>query len=125
MHLHPASKGLPALLRGLAEMAFCRQTLSHLHVFANSSAIIGSAVPVTQLVYSLSQLLDRPVTDKTDLKGLFDFRLEFAPVQLSAGSDPRPSVFAAIQEQLGLRLISTRGPVDVVIVDSIQKPTEN
>jgi len=95
------------------------------HVFANSGAIIGSAVPVTQLVYSLSQLLDRPIIDKTNLKGLFDFRLEFAPVQLSATSDPRPSVFAAIQEQLGLRLVSTRGPVDVVVVDSIEKPSEN
>ena len=95
------------------------------HVFGNSGAIIGSAVPVTQLVYSLSQLLDSPVIDRTNLKGLFDFRLEFAPVQLSAPSDPRPSVFAAVQEQLGLRLVSTRGPVDVVVVDSIQKPTEN
>jgi uncharacterized protein (TIGR03435 family) len=95
------------------------------HVFVNSSAIIGSSVPVTQLVYCLSQTLDRLVVDKTNLKGLFDFRLEFAPVQLSAPSDPRPSVFAAIQEQLGLRLVSTRGPVDVVVVDSIQKPSEN
>jgi uncharacterized protein (TIGR03435 family) len=94
-------------------------------LFANSSAIIGSAVPVTQLVYSLSQLLDRPVIDKTNLQGLFDFRLEFAPVQLSQPSDTRPSVFAAIQEQLGLRLVSTRGAVDVLVVDSIQKPTEN
>ena len=95
------------------------------HVFVNSCAIVGSAVPVTQLVYVLSQSLDRPVIDKTNLKGLFDFRLEFAPVQLSAPSDPRPSVFAAIQEQLGLRLVSTRGPIDVVVVDSIQKPSEN
>jgi uncharacterized protein (TIGR03435 family) len=96
------------------------------HVFVSSGAIIGSAVPVTQLVYVLSQSLDSPVIDKTNLKGLFDFRLEFAPVRLSAPSDdPRPSVFAAIQEQLGLRLVSTRGPVDVVVVDSIRKPSEN
>jgi uncharacterized protein (TIGR03435 family) len=95
------------------------------HVFVNSCAIIGSAVPVTQLVYVLSQSLDRPVIDKTNLKGLFDFRLEFAPVQLSAPGDPRPSLFAALQEQLGLRLVSTRGLVDVVVVDSIQKPSEN
>jgi uncharacterized protein (TIGR03435 family) len=106
-------------------------------VFASSTAIIGSAVPVSQLVYSLSQRLDRPVIDKTGLKGLFDFRLEFAPIQPSAAAladggaapagltDPRPSVFAAIQDQLGLRLDSTRGPVDVVVVDSIQKPSEN
>jgi uncharacterized protein (TIGR03435 family) len=106
-------------------------------VFASSTAIIGSAVPVSQLVYSLSQRLDRPVIDKTGLKGLFDFRLEFAPIQPSAAAladggtapvgltDPRPSVFAAIQDQLGLRLASTRGPVDVVVVDSIQKPSEN
>ena len=95
-------------------------------VFVNSCAIVGSAVPITQLIYVLSQRLDRPVIDKTNLKGLFDFRLEFAPVQPFAPSDdPRPSVFAAIQEQLGLRLVSTRGPVDVVVIDSIQKPTEN
>jgi hypothetical protein len=52
-------------------MAFCRQNFKPpaSHVFANSGAIIGSAVPVTQLVYSLSPLLDRPVIDKTNLKG--------------------------------------------------------
>ena len=117
----------------------------------------GSGMPITAVVIMLQQQVGRPVIDNTNLKGLFDFKLQFSPEGLatpfgaagfggpgggpgagpaivgptgpaaapSTASDPVPSLFTAIQEQLGLKLESTKGPVEVVVIDSVQKPTEN
>jgi uncharacterized protein (TIGR03435 family) len=75
---------------------------------------------------------DRPVLDKTGLTGRYDFDLEFAPDEslfggaLKAPADTtRPGIFAAIQEQLGLKLESTKGPVDSFVIDKIDRPSEN
>lgn len=106
----------------------------------------ATAMPVANLVGLLQQQLGRTVVDKTDLKGLFDFKLTYSPEGLSspfgrgglpppgaaqagpspvpAAADPVPSIFTAIQE-LGLRLESARGPVEVLVIESVQKPTEN
>jgi uncharacterized protein (TIGR03435 family) len=100
---------------------------------------IGTAQPITQLVRNLSQRLGRPVIDKTDLKGRYDFELIYTPDpgQKPAGQQPLPSsappppdpngpsIFAALEEQLGLKLQSTRGPVRVLVVDHAEKPSEN
>ena len=90
---------------------------------------------MSRLISTLLQVLDRPVVDKTGLEGLYNFKLQWVPDGLSDGpplasgvgaSPPSgPSLFTAIQEQLGLRLVSTRGPVDVIVIDSVQKPTPN
>jgi uncharacterized protein (TIGR03435 family) len=100
--------------------------------------IEASAVPISTLVNALQQRVDRPIIDKTGLTGLFDIRLEWAPgaeappLPFTRNPDAPPpppvdgpSVFTAIQEQLGLRLESAKGPTEVVVIDSVQKPTEN
>jgi uncharacterized protein (TIGR03435 family) len=78
--------------------------------------------------------VDRPVIDMTGLEGTYDIRLEFAPIINSpfgspdfGSPDPQaPELFTALTEQLGLRLESRRGPVDVLVVDSaLRQPTEN
>jgi uncharacterized protein (TIGR03435 family) len=76
--------------------------------------------------------LDRPVTDRTGLTGRYDFDLEFAPDEsLWGGLLPRPEnsdkpgLIRAMQEQLGLNLESTRGPVDTIVIDHIERPTPN
>jgi uncharacterized protein (TIGR03435 family) len=78
-------------------------------------------------------VLDRPVVDQTGLPGRYDFDLEFTPDESQFGgmlgrppSDaPLPGLFAAIQQQLGLKLEATRGPVDVLVVDRAERPSEN
>ena len=70
----------------------------------------------------LAQRLGRPVLDKTGVAGEFDFNLKWSPDQTVENAGP--SIFAALQE-IGLRLISGKGPVDVVVVDRIEKPSEN
>src|SRR4029079_14885727 len=91
----------------------------------------GSALSFANLVNALSPQLDRPVIDKSGLQpGLYDFLLQFAPDPGQAPSsavrggstESAPSIFTAVQEQLGLRLVSSNGPVDILVIDSIRKP---
>jgi uncharacterized protein (TIGR03435 family) len=78
-------------------------------------------------------ILDRPVVDKTGLPGRYDFDLTWAPDETQLNGDipaastdaPSPPLFTAMQEQLGLRLQATRGPVDALVVDSAEKPAAN
>jgi uncharacterized protein (TIGR03435 family) len=87
----------------------------------------------TQTMEQLSEVLQpltgRPVANRTGLAGTFDFDLQWTsgPVAQAPGATPQPddgpSIFAALQEQLGLRLESSRGSFDVVVVDAIQRPT--
>ena len=75
----------------------------------------------------LSHTLDRAVTDMTGLTGTFDFVLDYAPLD-PRFSDPTgaQSIFTALQEQLGLKLESRKGPVEVVMIDRMEKtPTKN
>ncbi|HUA63260.1 MAG TPA: TIGR03435 family protein [Verrucomicrobiae bacterium] len=77
--------------------------------------------------------LDHPVVDRTGLNGRYDFDLEFAPDESLFGgtlgkgleASGKPGLFAAMQEQLGLRLESTRGPVEVLVVDHAERPVSN
>ena len=78
-------------------------------------------------------ILDRPVADKTGLTGRYDFDLEWAPDETQFGGEVPPApgdapsapLFTAIQQQLGLKLVATRGPVEAIVVDQAEKPKEN
>ncbi len=78
-------------------------------------------------------VLDRPVVDKTALAGKFDFDLEWAPDETQFGGDvpaapedaPSAPLFTAIQQQLGLKLTATRGPVQALVVDKVDHPSAN
>jgi uncharacterized protein (TIGR03435 family) len=101
-----------------------------------------SAISIDSLASALAALyLGRPVIDKTGLKGFYDIKLQWTPDPASndgpfqpgapiAGPDTAAdpsglSIFTAIQEQLGLKLESTKGPVKVLVIDSVQKPSQN
>ena len=84
----------------------------------------------------LESWLDRPVTDQTGISGHYDFALnwtldDFQALRFNGFPSPQqsnaevPDLFTAIQEQLGLKLESTRGTVEVLVIDSIRKPSEN
>jgi uncharacterized protein (TIGR03435 family) len=89
----------------------------------------GQAIPFWTLFNSIRNQLDRPLMNKVDLKGLYDIKLKWEPDNLQAtpgGVPPEgPSLTTALQEQLGLRLESTKGPVDVIVIESVQRPSEN
>jgi uncharacterized protein (TIGR03435 family) len=95
-------------------------------------------MPMLELARMLSPMVGRIVIDKTGLKGRYDFQMTYAPEGRGFGPGPgpggaepppvdpnTPSLFTALQEQLGLKLESERGPVDVVVIDRIEQPTED
>jgi len=68
---------------------------------------------------------DRPVLDKTGLAGEYDFVLDWTPEDLKSDDHSAPSLFTAVQEQLGLKLEAQTGPREFLIVDHVEKPSEN
>jgi uncharacterized protein (TIGR03435 family) len=80
-------------------------------------------------------MMNVPVTDATGLEGVFTFTLDWtpdetqrlaAPDEAGATNQPGPSIFAALQEQLGLKLEGKKAPAEVLVVDSMERtPTEN
>ena len=95
-------------------------------------SITGHGIATGALATYLSPVVGRVVVDRTGLTGRFDVSLQFSPLTDVAVPDAKaaffadaPSVFVAIQQQLGLKLVAGRGPVDVVVIDRIERPTEN
>jgi uncharacterized protein (TIGR03435 family) len=112
--------GLPNLLfRGLGVLPVNNATM------AEFAGVLQSAV------------MDRPVVDKTGLTGRWDFQIRWTPDESQFGglgvrvppptNDPNapPGIFTAFTEQLGLKLEPTRAPVDVLVIDKVEKPSEN
>ena len=84
----------------------------------------ASGVSMATIANTLSSGAGRIVIDRTGLMGLFDFKVRFAS-DLQQSNAETPSVFTAAQEQLGLRLQSSTAPVSVLVIDHIERPTEN
>jgi uncharacterized protein (TIGR03435 family) len=92
-----------------------------------------NGMPLTLFANGISGQVGRMVIDRTGLAGNWDFELTFAPERplgaLPPGVEPppvdpnAPTLFTAVQEQLGLKLDSTKGPVDVLVIDSVEQPT--
>ena len=90
--------------------------------------ITSAGFPLSQLLNPLSQLVQRPLVDRTGLQGGFDYELTFE--HLPGGATPsadanQASIFTALQEQLGLKLEPVRAPVQVLVVDHVQRPTSD
>lgn len=102
------------------------------------ATILGNGQTVRSLLIMLMNELDRPVVDKTGLTGAYDFRLTFMPAAgialpepppgsaTDVASEPAPNLQAALSSQLGLKLESAKGPVEMLVIDRANKtPTEN
>ena len=93
--------------------------------------LTGRTAPMRQLASVLTGVLQRPVVDRTNLPGVFDFDLEFSPMALNADADRAASIdnaislFTALQEQLGLKLQPQRGAIDYVVIDRVEPPSED
>jgi len=90
--------------------------------------------PLTGLILHLEEALERPVFDRTGLKGNYDIELSYLDENLAdkpvAGSAAKsvskgPTLFAALEQQIGLRLESARGLVQVLVIDSASEPAAN
>jgi bla regulator protein blaR1 len=139
--LHEAKPGdtYPNGIKGLDGVAVGRPGF----MLRGRGWITGQGLPMTSLAELLTEQLGRPVVDKTGLMGIYDFKLQWTPDEsqgvMFRGAEPGPqtptstsspdssgpSVFTAIQEQLGLRLESQKGSVEVLVIDHVEKPSEN
>jgi uncharacterized protein (TIGR03435 family) len=95
-----------------------------------------TAAPIEYAAFQLAQQVDRPVVDMTGLKGGYDFTLSFTANLPPGfpdggkinGEDPDtsgPTIFQAVKQQLGLELKPDKGPVDVIVIDHVEKPSAN
>ena len=82
--------------------------------------LMARGATLQQLTRSLSQFLGRTVVDRTNLSGTFDIDLEWAPEETADAKGP--SIFTAVQEQLGLKLNSERAAVEVLVIDRVERP---
>jgi bla regulator protein BlaR1 len=111
---------------GQRQSAYCGFSSS------GNNNIQGTSIPMTILADYLGLVLKRKVIDKTGSVGKFDVSLRWTPDGVSTGNpavpatdNGGPSIFTALQEQVGLRLDSTKGPVEVLVIDHLEKPSEN
>jgi len=127
----------PSLGRSLPTLAsgehYCRNMVSPAGLVDFEGGTLSGCAGLLNL------LLDRPVIDKTGLTGYFKIRLVFSPTDTApprlalanpgapteARTPDAPDIFQAIQEQLGLKLVAATGPVDVLVIDHIERPSEN
>jgi bla regulator protein BlaR1 len=125
-------------IQAVADSDITRSGLSMRRGDTGQSEITGTRVPLASLVKALSNQVGRTVLDQTGLKGNYDFKLVFAPDlgqqagpgvgavdRPSAVDREGPSIFTALQEQLGLRLDAQKGLVEAMVIDSAEKASEN
>lgn len=90
-------------------------------VSGRPGALGGRTASIPRLVQELTGVVERRVVDATGLEGLYDMDVRWSAEQQADG----PSVFTALEEQLGLKLEARRGPVDLLVIDGVERPAEN
>jgi uncharacterized protein (TIGR03435 family) len=91
-----------------------------------AARITANSVTLAKFAETLTGRVGRPVIDRTDIAGTYSFVLYFTPEGVTPGDGSEPDIFAALQEQLGLRLEAGRGPVELLVIDNAEKiPTGN
>jgi uncharacterized protein (TIGR03435 family) len=137
--LHRETRELPVFAlqsaNGSSKLKPSNADPSGLPVFGVGSGFITATnVGMADLSHIFQEgLLDRPVVDRTGIPGKFDFTLRWTPSEFERGQRPPaqsrpddpPPLFQAIQEQLGLKLQSSRTAVDVIVIDHVYQPSPN
>jgi uncharacterized protein (TIGR03435 family) len=96
---------------------------THISNGSGKSSVSSTNISMPRLASLLGGRVDRMVVDNTQLAGGYDVKLEWAPNPSAESTEP--SLFTALQEQLGLKLESTRGPVEIIVIDNLDRPSEN
>jgi uncharacterized protein (TIGR03435 family) len=109
-----------------------KETNARLGISFRGNEMLSNGGDMHDLGSLLSSQVHKPMVDKTGLTGKYHFTLRWSAEQLSlvpgtptGDADKLPSLFTALREQLGLRLDSTKGPVEVLVIDQAEKPSEN
>ena len=86
-----------------------------------------TATNMEEFATAMESVVDKPVADQTGLTGRWDFLLKWRPETAPDTDDPNalPGLFTAIQEQIGLKLEAAKAPVDVIVIDHVERPSAN
>src|SRR5262245_37639944 len=132
--VHREARDLPeyALVKeksrsGLAPVPALTPLAARAGVQATCGHMTGTQALIANLTLYLSRQLNRPVLDRTGLMGRYNFELSWTPelTPCSDSADNAPSIFTALREQLGLRLDAIKGPVDAIVVDRAERPSQD
>jgi uncharacterized protein (TIGR03435 family) len=97
--------------------------------FVEGDSMASRGVTIANLTRMVTPAAGRPIVDKTGLDGYFEITLRFQRMPMRAGAEPAPdaapSVFTALQEQLGLRLVPSKTQGQILVIDAIERPSEN
>jgi uncharacterized protein (TIGR03435 family) len=93
----------------------------------NRGVLTANKISMEDLASILSSVTERPVRDATGLKAVYELKIEWTPESTEAKPEPSnaPSIFVALQEQLGLKLETTKAPIEMLVIDRAEKPAEN
>jgi uncharacterized protein (TIGR03435 family) len=91
----------------------------------SNGQLTGHGISIESLTFSITNLVGRVIVDKTGLTGRYDMTLNWTPDEEAGTSTTGPSIFTALEEQLGLKLVSAKGPVDTIVIDHVEKPSQN
>jgi uncharacterized protein (TIGR03435 family) len=128
--LHHGSKELPVYLLVVAKNGPKIQAVSPGNggITSRPGYMSAEAITMSRLATFLSSAraqLDHTVVDRTTLSGNYTFKLEWTPDDKQSADTIGPSLFTALQEQLGLKLETGKAPLDILIIDHAEKPSEN
>jgi len=125
LKVHRTTKELPIYVLTVVDAGKLKKSVSETGRSSSySGKFTARGISIDSLAMNLSNTVGRTVVNQTGLAGAYDFTLEWAPEGADA-SDPRPSIFTALEEQMGLKLKSAKGPVDAIVVDAIERPSAN
>ena len=123
------SKPIPPPAPGTGASRLCGNNNMTSRISPPNMTWTGVRIDMARVTGSLANYFRRPVVDRTGLTGFFDVQIDLPPLQPATSPDGGPdsgvSVFTVLQEQLGLRVEEGRGPVEVLVVDRLERPTEN
>jgi uncharacterized protein (TIGR03435 family) len=125
LKVHRTTKELPIYVLTVVDAGKLKKSMSETGGSSSySGKFIAHGISIDSLAMNLSNTVGRTVVNQTGLAGAYDITLEWAPEGADA-SDTRPSIFTALEEQTGLKLRPAKGPVDAIVVDAIERPSQN
>jgi uncharacterized protein (TIGR03435 family) len=126
LRVHKSSKEMPAYGLVVAKGGPNLQTSTKNTGYRTGPGLfVCSATSTIDLADMLTDVVNRTVLDQTKLTGEYAFNLKWNPNETTNTTSDLPGIFTALQEQLGLRLVPTKGPVEVLTIDHVETPSEN
>jgi bla regulator protein BlaR1 len=129
--VHTETKEMPVFELSVAKSGLklqASQPDTHESFGIGSGDLTSEGMLIPTFANLLSEQLSRTIIDKTGLTGRYDIKLKWAADMSSAGDsslEPLPSLFTALQDELGLKLQSAKGPVKILVIDHVERPSEN